>query len=170
MGCSRITTAENRPIPHNGPGAGIVVLSMNRVTRHARGLLIAVAVLALTAGVAFARAADPAAGTMPDAASSGLERATEASGVSVPVAAPANDQDQAEDADGEPAENEPAENAEGDHPENHGAVVSEAAQGATPADATNHGQYVRTVATDNHGQATSSEHRQDGDKGAKPNR
>ena len=49
-------------------------------------------------------------------------------------------------------------------------TVSEAAQGATPDGATNHGQYVRTVATDNHGQATSSEHRQDGDKGAKPNR
>ena len=71
--CSRITTRpEIRPISHNGarvPGDPLY-LSMNRVTRHARGLLVAVAVLALTAGAAFARAADPAAGTMPDAASS----------------------------------------------------------------------------------------------------
>ena len=64
----------------------------------------------------------------------------------------------------------PAEDAAGDHPDNHGAAVSEAARGATPADAANHGQYVRTVATDNHGQATSAEHRQNGEKGAKPNR
>jgi len=146
---------------------------MNRVTRHARGLLIAVAVLALTAGVAFARAADPAAGSMPDAASSGLERATEVSGVSVPVAAPAGNEDQDAEGDAEetePAADEPAEDAAVDHPDNHGAAVSEAAQGATPADAANHGQYVRTVATDNHGQATSAEHRQNGEKGAKPNR
>jgi len=144
-------------------------MSMNRITRHARGLLIAVAVLALTAGVAFARAAAPATGSMPDAASSGLERATEVSGVSVPVAAPASNEDQdAEET--EPAADEPAEDAAVDHPDNHGAAVSEAAQGATPADAANHGQYVRTVATDNHGKATSAEHRQDGEKGAKPNR
>jgi hypothetical protein len=145
---------------------------MNRVTRHARGLLIAVAVLALTAGVAFARAADPAAGTMPDAPSSGLERATEVSGVQVPAAAPAGDEDQDadENVNEEPAQDEPDEDAAGDHPDNHGADVSEAARGATPADAANHGQHVRSVATDNHGQATSAERRQDGEKGAKPNR
>jgi hypothetical protein len=143
---------------------------MNRVTRHARGLFIAVAILALTAGVAFAGAADPAAGSMPDAASKGLERATGVSGQPVPLAGPAGaaDQDAAEDVDEtEPAEDEPN---VGDHPDNHGAAVSEAAQGATPADAANHGQYVRTVATDNHGQATSAEHRQDAEKGGKPNR
>lgn len=143
---------------------------MNRVTRHARGLFIAVAILALTAGVAFARAADPAAGSMPDAASKGLERATEVSGQGVPLAGPAGDADQ--DAAEEVDETEPAEDAPtaGDHPDNHGAAVSEAAQGATPADAANHGQYVRTVATDNHGQATSAEHRQDAEKGGKPDR
>ncbi|HET9345214.1 MAG TPA: hypothetical protein VFO05_05875 [Candidatus Limnocylindrales bacterium] len=138
---------------------------MTRLHRHARGLLVAIAVLVLTAGAALARAADPATGSMPDAASNGLERATEVSGKTVPVAAPAAGADQDEEVD-ENVDEEPA----AEHPDNHGAAVSEAAQGATPEEFANHGQYVRSIATDNHGQATSAERRQDQEKAAKPNR
>ena len=42
------------------------------------------------------------------------------------------------------------------HPDNHGKLVSEAATGPTPAGSDNHGQYVRTIAQDNHGHDTSS--------------
>ena len=122
---------------------------MTRLTRHARGLLAAIAVLALTAGVAFAGRADPSAGSMPDAAATGLDRAAEASGTTVPVAAPAagadQDEDQAEDTD----EDAPAEDGATDtttdttaaeHPDNHGKTVSEAATGETPDTFDNHGQ------------------------------
>jgi hypothetical protein len=41
-----------------------------------------------------------------------------------------------------------------EHPDNHGKLISEAAQGATPAGFDSHGAYVRTIAKDNHGHAT----------------
>ena len=57
------------------------------------------------------------------------------------------------------------------HPDNHGADVSAAAKGATPESASNHGQFVRSVATANHGQEVSSDARAAAaEKGAKPNR
>ena len=67
---------------------------MIRLTRHARGLLAAVAVLALTAGVAFAGRADPSADRCPTRPPTGLDRAADASGTTVPVAAPAAGADQ----------------------------------------------------------------------------
>ena len=142
---------------------------MTRLHRHARGLLVAIAVLALTTGAALARSADPAAGSTPDAAANGLDRATEMSGKTVPVAAPAAGADR-DAAVVEDVEEEPADGAAAEHPENHGSGVSDAASGATPESFANHGQYVRSVATDNHGQSVSAERRQDGTKGAKPNR
>jgi hypothetical protein len=142
-----------------------------RLTRHARGLLAAIAVLALTAGAAFA-ARSAAAPPMPSAASSGLERASDSSGKTVPVTAPAAGADEEEDVDAdqvEPAEDVQApEEAAGEHPDNHGAVVSEAAKGPTPETFDNHGQYVRSVATDNHGQEVAAEHSQSQEHG--PNR
>ena len=39
-----------------------------------------------------------------------------------------------------------------------GKLVSEAAQGATPAGFDNHGAYVKTIAQDNHGHATAAKH------------
>jgi hypothetical protein len=44
------------------------------------------------------------------------------------------------------------------HPDNHGKLVSEAAQGATPAAFDNHGAYVRTIAQDNAGKAAAAKH------------
>lgn len=119
---------------------------MHRLTRHLRGLLVALAALALTAGVVLA--ARPASVDAPPAAAAdGLSTATEASGQTVPVRAgeaalPAGDEDEdpglaEEDADAADA---------GDRPQNHGWFVSQAAKGATPAGAANHGESVSAVA------------------------
>jgi hypothetical protein len=135
-----------------------------------RALVVALAALALTAGAALA---GHSALSMPTAAAGGLDRAADATGKIVPVAHPdsgaaATDEDADEDADDdadkvepaevEPAEEEPAEQPAGDtgtaaHPDNHGKIVSEAAKAPTPAGFDNHGQYVRTIASDNRGHA-----------------
>ncbi len=91
-----------------------------------RPILAALAALALSAGVVLG--ANP-----PSAADHGLSTAAKASGTTVPPAAP-----QASEAP------EPSEAPE--HPDNHGAVVSQAAQGETPAGWANHGAYVSAVA------------------------
>jgi len=146
-----------------------------RLSRHARGILVAVAVLALGAGNALAAHADPSTGSMPDAARPGLDGAAEASGKAVPVAAAAgadrrpdaapttNTSD--EDAD---AEAPAAPDAAADHPDNHGATVSAAARGATPQAFSNHGAYVRSIAKANHGQEVSAGKRPDVSKQGTP--
>ena len=45
----------------------------------------------------------------------------------------------------------PNDSAEGSHPVNHGCVVSLAAKTATPSGFKNHGQWVSSIAKDNHG-------------------
>ena len=52
---------------------------------------------------------------------------------------------------------EPGSGAEASHPVNHGCVVSLAAKTATPSGFKNHGQWVSSIAKDNHG------HNQGGD-------
>jgi hypothetical protein len=118
-----------------------------RIVRRVKSLLIALVVLALSAGVAFA------AKVMPQAAEGGLERAAEAAGKTVPVATeeeePAEEAPEAEEEPAEvapEAEEEPAEEAPEDAADTHGAIVSEAAQGETPEGWTNHGAYVSAVA------------------------
>jgi hypothetical protein len=125
---------------------------VHRFTRHLRGLLVALATLALSAGVVLA--ARPASVEAPPAAAAdGLSTATEVSGKTVPVRAeeaalPENEGD--EDADtvvpevDDEGDADPA--ATGERPQNHGWFVSEAAKGATPATATSHGQYVSEIA------------------------
>jgi hypothetical protein len=116
--------------------------------RHLRGVLIALAVLALSAGAALAG--------LPQAAADGLARATHASGKTVPVPATitteevdpdvdapevvAPDEDTDEDTDQETDEDTDTEAGD------HGATVSEAAQGETPEGWANHGAYVSAVA------------------------
>jgi len=132
------------------------------VTRF-RALLVAIAVLALTAGAALA---GHSALTTPSAAADGLQRAAEAAGKTVPVAGPpaeAPDENTDEDADEateavQPADEAPVDAQTAEHPDNHGKAVSEAAQATTPGGFDNHGQYVKTVATDNHGQDVAAEH------------
>jgi hypothetical protein len=138
-----------------------VIRSVSRL----RALVVAFAALVLTAGVALA---GHSALSMPSASSNGLERAADAAGKIVPVAGPAEnadeqtDEDADEDVDtdepaaGKPADDQPADAAS--HPDNHGAVVSVAAQDPTPAGFDNHGQYVKTIATDNAGQAEAAKH------------
>ena len=125
---------------------------MHRLTRHLRGLLVALATLALSAGVVLA--ARPASVEAPAAAAAdGLTIASQASGKTVPVradeaAAPAVDANADEDAPevGEQVEGgAPSANA-GERPQNHGWFVSQAAKGATPATADSHGAFVSTIA------------------------
>jgi hypothetical protein len=134
-----------------------VIRSISRL----RALLVAFAALVLTAGVALA---GHSALSMPSASSTGLERAADAAGKIVPVAGPAETADEQTDEDAdvdvdseEPAAGKPAGDA-ASHPDNHGAVVSVAAQDPTPAGFDNHGQYVKTIATDNAGQAEAAKH------------
>lgn len=118
---------------------------MHRVTRHLRGLLVAFAALVLTAGAVLAARPSTAP---PAAAADGLGRASEAAGKTVPVSeqAPAVTEEGAEDGEEEAAPEEEGTEETGEHPENHGKAVSEAAQGETPDGFDNHGQYVKTVA------------------------
>jgi hypothetical protein len=130
------------------------------VTRF-RALIAAIAVVAISAGAALA--GRPAL-TPPSAAADGLQRAADAAGKTVPVAGPpaaAPDEDTDEDADEDADEPQPADEAPVDaaeHPDNHGKAVSEAAQATTPDGFDNHGQYVKTIATDNHGQHVAADH------------
>ena len=127
---------------------------MHRITRHLRGLLVALATLALSAGLVLA--ARPASVEAPGAAAGdGLSRAGDAAGKIVPAQpdAPAvPEADEAEDVDeGVPEADEDVEDAdpavaEGERPQNHGWFVSQAAKGATPASADSHGAYVSEIA------------------------
>jgi hypothetical protein len=126
---------------------------VRRLQRHARGLLVALAALALTAGVVMAARTvppeDPAG-----AAADGLNRASEVSGKTLPAApapGPQADEGTEEAAPELTEETDEAEEAapeaeDGDRPENHGWFVSEAAKAETPAGFDNHGQYVSSVA------------------------
>ena len=154
---------------------------MTRFMRASRGTLVALAILGLTAGIALAGRADPASHSMPDAAGPGLQRAAAAAGKTVPVAAPAAgadrdasgsdaDQSSADEApDADTDAGAPATDAAAEHPANHGADVSKAAQAATPTGFANHGQYVRSVATANHGHDVAASHANAATQGARPN-
>ena len=91
---------------------------------------------------------------LPDAAAPGLQKASDASGKTVPV--------RAVPADVPPAAPvlEPAD-APADLPDaaSHGAAVSAAAQAEDTTPDTNHGADVSVVARDNHGQATAAAHK-----------
>jgi hypothetical protein len=125
-----------------------------RITRHLRGLLVALATLALSAGVVLA--ARPASVEAPAAAAEdGLTRAADAAGKIVPVqpdapAVPEADEDEdvdesVPDADEEEGDAD-ASAGEGERPQNHGWFVSQAATGATPESADNHGAHVSEIA------------------------
>lgn len=124
---------------------------MHRLTRHVRGLLVALTMLAVSAGVVLA--ARPTSIEAPrSAAADGLSVAAEAPGKTVPVRAeqetlPKADEDADEDAPeaDEDADEDSADPA-GERPQNHGWFVSQAAKGATPESPTNHGQSVSEIA------------------------
>lgn len=127
---------------------------MNLIVRPLRGLLITLAVLALSAGVVLG------ARSLPQAAADGLARASEASGQTVALQTEADeDQDAApdvdEDADEDPDADESSPDADGtEATDTHGALVSAAAEMDTPVGFDNHGAFVSCVARMNHGHDT----------------
>ena len=131
---------------------------MRHMIRRSRGLLVAIAALALTATAAFA--ARPATAP-PAAAADGLSRAAEAAGKTVPVSPTENAAPQAGTSQSlvveAPTSSAPDANADTAPPaDTHGALVSAAAQAATPTGFDNHGAYVSQVAQQNHGQTTAA--------------
>lgn len=135
---------------------------MSLITRRLRSLLIALAVLALSATAALAGRS--VLSTPQSQVASQHEQGDEQAEESE---APDTDTGQAADGDADesgppdaPAADESAttDTTTGEHPDNHGKLVSEAAQGATPAGFDNHGAYVKTIAQDNHGHATAAKH------------
>ena len=134
---------------------------MHRLTRHLRGLLVAFAALALTAGAVFAAKAQPTA--PPAAAAGGLSRASEAAGRTVP----ANDDHPAvaePDANAEPdADAEQTDgtttgdtNAAADRQQNHGWFVSQAAKDHSLT-GRSHGEAVSAVAQSDQGKSEQPE-------------
>lgn len=110
--------------------------------RRFRTLPIVLALVALSAGAALAF--DP----LPDEAGSGIERATDASGRTLPSrpASPTSTVEQIV-----------ANVADAADAAAHGAAVAAAAQADDTTPDTNHGADVSAVARDNHGQATAAE-------------
>lgn len=124
---------------------------MSSLKRRLRSLVIALAVLALSAGAVMA-----GRGThLPDAAPTG-QTADQGDQNEQGDAADAPEVEQPEAPETEaPETDEPQTGGDtgtaGVHPDNHGKLVSEAANAPTPAGFDNHGAYVRTVAQANHG-------------------
>ena len=126
---------------------------MSPITRRLRSLLVALAVLALSATGALAGRSALSAPPSPVATQNqGDEQGdeSEAPDADAPDEAEAPDADESETADSPDASDGDAADA-AEHPDNHGLLVSEAAKGETPAGFDNHGAYVRTIAQDNHG-------------------
>jgi hypothetical protein len=129
------------------------------LTRRLRSLLVALAVLALSAGAVLAGRSALSAPARPDAAVTHAHGADAEAGETEktePAEAPdVEDADKAETPDTEtdaPAADVPT----AAHPDNHGKLVSEAAHLPTAAGSANHGEDVRKVAQDNHGHATAA--------------
>jgi hypothetical protein len=129
---------------------------VHRLARHLRGLLVALATLALSAGLVLA-ARPTTVEAPPAAADDGLTRASEASGTTVPVRAEAPalpEVDEETDEELPEVEEELDEEplvVDGERPQNHGWFVSEAATGATPEGFENHGAYVSEIAMGDEG-------------------
>ena len=118
-----------------------------------RSIAIAFVALGLSAGSALAFTA------LPDAASKGLDKATQASGKTLPArpAAPAGPPtDEAPAVDAETSADAPA-----DLPDaaQHGLDVSTVAKGDDLTPDTNHGADVAAAARLNHGQAVAAQHK-----------
>jgi hypothetical protein len=123
---------------------------VSALKRRLRSLVIALAVLALSAGVAMAGRtlhSNTTAPTGPTAEQGDQDEQGEE------AEAPETDEADADEAE-TPETDEPAAGDATDagvHPDNHGKLVSEAATAPTPDGFDNHGAYVRTVAQANHG-------------------
>jgi hypothetical protein len=118
---------------------------VTRLTRYARGLLVAIAALALTAGAALA-----ARGLAP-ASSLGAQHANTTAGQDSEVTRPDADTPDTDEDAGDADEVEtpdvetPAADTNADRPQNHGWFVSEAAK-STTLEGQARGEYVASVA------------------------
>lgn len=129
---------------------------MSLVTRRLRSLLIALAVLALSATAALAGRTVLSAphNQVANQTEQGDEQAQESEAPDTDEAeSPDNEGADASGAPEAPTTDETTTDTAGVHPDNHGKLVSEAAQSATPDGFANHGAYVRTIAQANHGHA-----------------
>ncbi len=118
---------------------------MSDLTRRFRGLGVAVVVLAMSAGVVFAAAphGQPASDRAPNAetpTSDTDEDESEAPETEAPETEAPDTEDPSEDADTDKAETDSTSE------DNHGALVSAAAQMPTPDGFRNHGAFVSCVA------------------------
>jgi hypothetical protein len=116
---------------------------VTRLTHFARGLMVALAALALVAGAALA-----ARGGLPSASSVGVQHGNAAGGQTPKDARPdaeAPDSDKADDAE-TPDTDAPDAQTNADRAQNHGWFVSEAAKGPTPAAFDTQGAYVSSIA------------------------
>ncbi|HEY8988379.1 MAG TPA: hypothetical protein VIM39_05110 [Candidatus Limnocylindrales bacterium] len=117
---------------------------MTALNRRFRSLLIALVVLGLSAGAVLA--ARPALSARSDTTANQAEGTTE----------PSESADPSEAAGAAAVAG--ADTSTGVHPDNHGLLVSEAAQSPTPTGFANHGAYVRTIAQANAGHAAARTH------------
>lgn len=132
---------------------------MNLIARRLRSVLIALAVLALSATAVFAGRSALATAPAPVASQPDVDdggAGDDEGGAEEELDRP-KDEDGTADEAGEAGE-APDAGGDGDastaeHPDNHGKLVSEAAHAETPAGFDNHGAWVRSVAKDNHGHA-----------------
>jgi hypothetical protein len=129
-------------------------MTIHRSTRTIALAVTAAAALAASAGAAFAFT------SLPTAAGPGLERATDASGKTLPARPDtAGAPTLPEAAGGDASDSDAAPAAAGAPTDTHGAAVSAVATGEDPTPDTNRGVDVSTVARDNHGAATAAQHR-----------
>lgn len=127
---------------------------MSLIARRLRSVLIALAVLALSATAVLAGRSALTAPAAPAAAQPAVDDDARAGeeGKEVELDEPTGKDDEGadEEAGDEGAPDADAETA-GEHPDNHGKLVSEAAKTETPAGFDSHGAWVRSVAKDNRG-------------------
>ena len=118
--------------------------------KRARSLVLALAALALTAGLAWAHA-------MPAASDGGLSTAQDVSGKVVPMANDASNGNT----------DEPISQSSAAPTDTHGATVSAAATSPTPDGFDNHGAYVSSIAK-GWGQQTAAAHQNPAANGSLP--
>jgi hypothetical protein len=122
--------------------------------RRLRSLVIAIAVLALSAGAVLAGRSGLATPVRTDQVAGHADGSdTETEGTE-PADAPETEPTEAPETDQADAPGSAStDTSTGVHPDNHGKLVSEAAQAVTPGGFANHGAYVKTVARNNAGHA-----------------
>jgi hypothetical protein len=129
-------------------------MTIHRPTRTIALAVLSAAALAASAGAAFAFT------SLPSAAGPGLERASDASGKTLPARPDtAGAPTLPEQAGGDASDNDAGPAEAGAPTDTHGAAVSAVATGDDPTPDSNRGVDVSAVARDNHGQATAAEHR-----------